>query len=279
MEVIAFVGPTGTGKSHRALNVVHDHQIDALIDDGLLIKDGRILAGYSAKREANKIKAVKRALFMDTAHATEVKAAIEQVKPTKLLIIGTSTNMVKRITQALALPDPTSVLRISDVATPQEIEQARRVRQQEKKHVIPVPTVEVKKQFSGYLVEAMKIFRFRPAAPPVKLGEQSIVRPVFSYLGKLIVSDSVVATLVKRVALDEPRIPEVKWVEISNQREGVIINLSVVVIYGDRFVDVLSRVQRRIVENVEYWTGINILQLNITAGGLTFPEKKPRRVR
>ncbi|NPV27525.1 MAG: Asp23/Gls24 family envelope stress response protein [Firmicutes bacterium] len=279
MEVIAFVGPTGTGKSHRALNVVHDHQIDALIDDGLLIKDGRILAGYSAKREVNKIKAVKRALFMDTAHATEVKAAIEQVKPTKLLIIGTSTNMVKRITQALALPDPTSVLRISDVATPQEIEQARRVRQQEKKHVIPVPTVEVKKQFSGYLVEAMKIFRFRPAAPPVKLGEQSIVRPVFSYLGKLIVSDSVVATLVKRVALDEPRIPEVKWVEISNQREGVIINLSVVVIYGDRFVDVLSRVQRRIVENVEYWTGINILQLNITAGGLTFPEKKPRRVR
>lgn len=273
MEVLAFVGPTGTGKSHRALAVAHDQQIDMIIDDGLLVKSGRIIAGYSAKREAIKIKAVKRALFMDESHAAEVKAAIKAAEPARLLIIGTSSNMVNRITKALDLPNPQSIIRITDVASDQEIEQARRVRRQEKKHVIPVRSVEVKKQFSGYLVEAMKILRLRPSAPPMRLGEQSIVRPIFSYLGKLVVADSVVAALVKRVALEDVRVPEVKWVEITSQREGVIINLSVVVYYGDRIAEVLRRLQERIVVDIEYWTGINILRLNIIAGGLAFPEK------
>ena len=51
MDVIAFVGPSGTGKSHRALLVAHNNQADAIIDDGLFIKDGKIIAGTSAKKE------------------------------------------------------------------------------------------------------------------------------------------------------------------------------------------------------------------------------------
>ena len=35
MDVIAFVGPSGTGKSHRALLVAHNNQADAIIDSVL----------------------------------------------------------------------------------------------------------------------------------------------------------------------------------------------------------------------------------------------------
>ena len=63
MDVIALVGPSGTGKSHRALIVAHEHKADAIIDDGILIKDGKIIAGSSAKRESSKIMAVRRAIF------------------------------------------------------------------------------------------------------------------------------------------------------------------------------------------------------------------------
>ena len=62
MEVVAFVGPSGTGKSHRAIGVAFDNKCDAIIDDGLLIKGTRILAGTSAKNEGNRIQAVKRAI-------------------------------------------------------------------------------------------------------------------------------------------------------------------------------------------------------------------------
>lgn len=38
MDVIALVGPSGTGKSHRALMVARQNKADAIIDDGILIK-------------------------------------------------------------------------------------------------------------------------------------------------------------------------------------------------------------------------------------------------
>ena len=37
MEVLALVGPSGTGKSHRALLVAHNNQADAIIDDSEIL--------------------------------------------------------------------------------------------------------------------------------------------------------------------------------------------------------------------------------------------------
>ena len=80
MRVLAFVGPSGTGKSYRAQWVARENNLDCIIDDGLLIKDNRILAGKSAKKEASRIASVKRAIFMDDVHAREVMKAIEEEK-------------------------------------------------------------------------------------------------------------------------------------------------------------------------------------------------------
>ena len=63
MEVFGFIGASGTGKSHHALVVAYDHDIQAIIDDGLLIDHNRIVAGRSAKEETNRLKAVRRAIF------------------------------------------------------------------------------------------------------------------------------------------------------------------------------------------------------------------------
>lgn len=51
MEVYALVGPSGTGKSHRAMVVAYENGIDTVIDDGLLIRDGMKIAGKSAKEK------------------------------------------------------------------------------------------------------------------------------------------------------------------------------------------------------------------------------------
>ena len=48
MEVIALIGSSGTGKSHRATMVAEENQAEAIIDDGLLIIRGKIIAGTSA---------------------------------------------------------------------------------------------------------------------------------------------------------------------------------------------------------------------------------------
>ena len=72
------------------------------------------------------------------------------------MIIGTSDNMVKKITKALGLQNPDRYIRIEDVATPKEIERAQHARLKEGKHIIPVPTMELKPHFRGYLIDPIK---------------------------------------------------------------------------------------------------------------------------
>jgi ABC-type uncharacterized transport system YnjBCD ATPase subunit len=90
MRVIGFVGPSGTGKSHRASWVAREKGIDFIIDDGLLISGNRVVAGASAKKENTKIGSIKRALFINDDHVKDVTKAIESYKPEAILILGTS---------------------------------------------------------------------------------------------------------------------------------------------------------------------------------------------
>ena len=49
MRLVAFVGPSGSGKSHRALWVARENNLDYIIDDGLLIHENKIVAGNLPK--------------------------------------------------------------------------------------------------------------------------------------------------------------------------------------------------------------------------------------
>lgn len=106
MEVIAFVGPSGSGKSHRAIGIAHQYGCDAIIDDGLLIKGAKILGGTSAKSEQNRVQAVKRAVFYEDGHASEVREALARSGIRRLLILATSDRMIDKIAARLALPAP-----------------------------------------------------------------------------------------------------------------------------------------------------------------------------
>ena len=117
MEVIFLVGPSGTGKSHMATNIAHDLEAQVIIDDGLLIQGNRILAGSSAKRQPTRIGAIKSALFMDDNQVQEIRIALSEIAPDKVLILGTSQEMAERIALRLGLPAPSKIINIEDVAS------------------------------------------------------------------------------------------------------------------------------------------------------------------
>lgn len=268
MEVIALVGPSGTGKSHRALIVAHDHNVDGIIDDGLLIKDSKIIAGHSAKKEPSKIRAVKRAIFMEPDHAEEVRKGIESIHPERLLILGTSRNMVNKIVDILKLPPVSKVINIEDIASKHEIAKARESRAKEGRHIIPVPTIELKPYFSGYLIDPLEIFfkKSQSTAKRRKLGEKSIVRPTFSYYGKLFISDAAIAAIVDNVATSDLSITRTGQVNIKNSHDrekGISISLDVTIKYGLPLRDILVDAQQRIKNMVEYMTGMMVRDVNI----------------
>ena len=105
IKVYAFVGPSGTGKSYRAGLVASEHGINYIIDDGLFIKDNEIIAGNSAKKAPTKIETVKHALFIEDEEKKDILKAIKKYKPDKILILGTSDNMVKKIAENIGLPE------------------------------------------------------------------------------------------------------------------------------------------------------------------------------
>lgn len=273
MEVIALVGPSGTGKSHRALIVAHEHNVDTIIDDGLLIKDSKIIAGHSAKKEPSKIRAVKRAIFMEADHAREVSEAIEMVKPSRILVLGTSVNMVEKIVNVLGLPSISKIVNIEDIATAAEIKKARESRLKEGKHIIPVPTIELKPHFSGYLIDPLEIFFKKPQAKKRRrLGEKSIVRPTFSYYGKLLISDAVIAAIVDYVAISDPAIPRTGQIQIKyfqDKEKGISITFEVTIRYGNFLREVVARAQKRIKEVVEYMTGLLVKEVNVSVKRLS----------
>lgn len=272
METIAFVGPSGTGKSHRALVVAHDYQVDSIIDDGLFIKDNKIIAGHSAKKEPNKIGAVRRAIFMDADHVEEVKRAIAETQPKRILILGTSDNMIGKIVDALALPPVEKTVRIEQIATAEEIAKARKSRLKEGKHIIPVPTIELKPHFSGYMIDPLQIFLKRPQMQRRRLGEKSIVRPTFSYYGKLTISDAAIQQLVVFLAQQNLAVSQTSHVQISNtaqKEKGLIIRMDVVMRYGLALRKFLQELQDSIKQNIEYITGMTVQQVHVTVRSLS----------
>ncbi|MGE5484342.1 MAG: Asp23/Gls24 family envelope stress response protein [Ignavibacteriales bacterium] len=271
MEVLALVGPSGTGKSYRASLVAHEYGVDMIIDDGLLIKEAKILAGRSAKREATMMAAVRRAVFSDASDAVAVKAKLREANPGRVLVLGTSREMIERIVESLDLPTPCKYIDISDVSTSEEIRRAIRIRREQGKHVIPAPTFEVKKTFSGYLVDPLKFFLRRKSGADERpfVIEKSVVRPTFSSLGKFVIADSVVMAIAARASRDVPGVSRVSRVQVDGTDEGVTLTVDLVLCYGYHVFQVLEQAQQAVRLAIEYMTALNVLAVNVRARKLS----------
>ena len=272
MDVIALVGPSGTGKSHRALVIAHKHKADAIIDDGIFISDGKIIAGHSAKQETSKIMAVRRAIFILPGHAEEVRKAIAEVNPHRILVLGTSENMVHKIARALKLPAISQIINIEDIASKADIEKAQFYRLKQGKHIIPVPTIELKPHFSGFLIDPVQSFFKRSSNKRRRLGEKSIVRPVFSYYGKLSIDDHAVAAIVRKVVL-EGEISEISHIEVGHLYKGdedlgLKVSCSVMLTYGNHIPTLITKTQRAVRQAVEYMTGMMVHEVDIVVKAL-----------
>lgn len=265
MEVIALVGPSGTGKSHRALIIAHDYKADGIIDDGILIKGTKIIAGYSAKNEPNKIQAVKRAIFSDDKHVFEVATAIESLKIKRLLIIGTSVNMIIRIASRLKIPTPIKYIKIEDVATRKEMAKARASRLKEGKHIIPVPTIELKPHFSGQFIDPILVFFNRSQQKNVMAREKSIVRPSFSYYGKMLIDDAAVLDVVGITLSEVEDVARARKIAMSADPETKIVSISVgiYVYYGAYLPQLVGLIRVLIKDKVEYVTGMSVGKIDI----------------
>ncbi|HWI54743.1 MAG TPA: Asp23/Gls24 family envelope stress response protein [Desulfobacteria bacterium] len=269
MEIYALVGESGTGKSHRAAFVASEYHIDLIIDDGLLIKGGNILGGMSAKRAPTRMGAVRTALFTDDNHTNTAIDIINRLNPEKILILGTSLGMIERIANRLKLPGPERVITIDEIATTEDIETARYIRNTYGKHVIPVPTAEVSRTYPGLFMDSVNVFlRLKDRPKPKKAVEKTLVRPTYFLCGKISIADNVIKLLVNK-SIEETQAPvRSKKVTVQQNEEGVRLELTMKVKYGLGIPGCLKELQKIIKEKIEYLTGLDIIAIDILVDGI-----------
>ena len=272
MEVYAFVGPSGTGKSYRAQFVAGKKGIKYIIDDGLLIKDSAIIAGESAKKADTKIETVKLALFSREEQKVEIAEVIARYKPESIMILGTSDGMVEKIAANLGFPNIKETIYIDQVATKEEMETARRTRITEGKHVIPVPTFEIKKDFAGFLLDPLQIFKSKGKDEQPYIAEKSLIRPTFSYLGGFQISDTAVRQIVEYVGSKVEGIDRVTKVRVTETDNGMTVYLEVAIMYGCCLIEVLKVLREKVKRELENLTAMYIEAVEVVARTVIMPD-------
>lgn len=267
MKVYGLVGKSGTGKSYQAMSLCREMNIEGIIDDGLFIYGSSILEGTSAKRQNTKVAAIKTALFSDEEHRKAAADKIKEASPDTLLILGTSEKMIRRIAGRLELPEPERIIQIEEITTDEERETAKKQRHELGKHIIPVPTFQLKREFSGYFLDPLRIIRgWRGGRASV--SEKTVVRPTYSYLGDYSISDKVIGDVVYYLGEKTEGVDSVTKVSIENNSDGMRITIALICRFGFRILDVAKELQRIVAKSVETTTAFHIKAVDIEIKGL-----------
>ena len=169
----------------------------AIIDDGLLVQDRRVLAGFSAKFETNQISAIKRAIFSDPVHRIEVRQRIVQLTPTTLLVLGTSEKMIRTICDALELGTNVEWLPIEAFASANDMALASNLRKRGM-HAIPIVQSQLAEAPLPQYIRRLR-HRFLAHKYEVSLPirqDLTVVSPLFNegavYIHPRVVRDSII---------------------------------------------------------------------------------------
>ena len=286
MKVYSLTGKSGTGKSFQAQSICIDRDIDLMVDDGLLISPEGALAGESAKRQKTRIGAIKTAIFEDDSRAEEVREKIKEICPKSILILATSDRMADIIARRLNLPKVEERIYIEDVTTPAERKAAEKQRDQQGKHVIPVPTLQLKRDFAGYFLDPMRLIRKAKGATGMAqetidtfmqqglsmivggkdksfAAGRTVVRPTYSYMGDFIIADSVVTDIADCVQKEVPGVEEVLGI-YENTAPDELKVFAVIKVSKDRSIyETAEKYQTRLAEVIETMTAFNVVQVDI----------------
>ena len=274
LKVYALVGESGTGKSFRAKLLAQKYGIELIIDDGLLIRGDKILAGHSAKREQTFLAAVRVALFDDKIHRDTIARELQNQTFKKVLILGTSEKMVNKIAARLQLPQPQKIIRIEDIATKEEIEYAIRSRRVEGKHVIPVPSIEIQRSYPQIFYDRVRVLLKRNQNPLAgsnysKVYEKSVVRPEFSRTGRKSISEATLCRFVMQGVAEFDSQIRIKKMAVKPDEHGYKLVIVIDVPFGTQLTEKIHKMQEYIVDTIERNAGILIEDIHIIIDKIT----------
>ena len=164
---------------------------------------------------------------------------------------------------------------------------------------IPVPSMELKHEFSGSIFEPLNLLRQRfinkesenkdkengnvplTAASVLISGgkmplqvEQSIVRPSFSVLGHYSITDQALKNIVLYSLQKVKAVHRLRDCEVQQETSGLAFKIKLSLYYGYNAQKALQEAQAAVIEAVSNLTAMNILQVSLLAEALVVKKSK-----
>ena len=215
---------------------------------------------------------MRTALFNYEDHRNEVKSALVRYHPETLMIIGTSDRMTNIIAEQLGLHEPEERIYIEDVTTEEERAEAAHHRNDEGQHVIPAPVGQLRRDFAGYFMNPLKIFRDRALGNAVGRHEKdeedgpedrTVVRPQFSYFGTFTINEHVIRDII-RIASAKYEDTLVVADRMSNGKaQNMSVTIDVRALKDPRTVDECVKFQKDVYDAIAEMTAFTIESVNV----------------
>ena len=247
------------------MDLTKKYNIEGIIDDGLFIYQNRVIEGSSAKKSPTKIGAIRIAIFEDDKMCAKVKRAIEDANPDSMLIIATSDKMVSQIIERLGLKGELMRIGIEEITTEEERTLAGIERNVYGKHVVPAPSLQLKRNFAGYFMDPLRYFRGRDVGAA---AERTVVRPPFSYKGDYSIEESVIDDIIECTAKVTLGIAKILKVSHYSNPEAYKLSIAVKIKGGYPIWETATEFQKAIHNQVELMTAFNVTTVDVEVKGL-----------
>jgi uncharacterized alkaline shock family protein YloU len=171
------------------------------------------------------------------------------------------------------LPGVNKTFYIEDISSEKEIQLARNSRSKEGTHIIPLPGIEVQRKFPINLVDSLEIF-YRKRYGKRKIGERTVVRPPFSYFGKLFISENAILDIIFFCIKDFKEVIRLGKTKIDINEDGILVQMNLILSYGKNIPTIVKNIQEKLKKELDYITGINIIKIDVLVEDLIMETKK-----
>jgi uncharacterized alkaline shock family protein YloU len=158
---------------------------------------------------------------------------------------------------------------IEDVCSKESIAAARESRMKYGQHVIPLPTVEVKKDFSGYFLDTLKIFT-RVFGKKDEIIEKSVVRPTFSFMGKFTISNKTLHQIIMVSLSQVSGVYESERIKVNKSLDRLSLELDLTLNFGLHINQVAQKAIDKVKYDLEWMTQLQVVDIQIRIRNLHF---------
>jgi len=142
-----------------------------------------------------------------------------------------------------------------------------RSRKIEGKHVIPVPALEIRRNYPSIFYDSIRVFLKRNfgASPPTlpRIYEKSVVRPEYSKLGRVSISEAALSQMVIHCVNEYDDGLRVRRLAVRSDTQGYRLTIVLEVPFGTKLASNAHALQEYIIDNIERYTGILIEEVSI----------------